>query len=178
MSPKKQEPTNREAFTLIIGQSRFRNNPTRPICNRSDADAPKPPTYPFNTSIFKEHRNTKDTKRTAHPKIGRICRHTSRISTAASPPLPFQQRASTPRRPGEALSRPRGKNPQEGKRRPSQFFRKGGIYYKILRLTLSMAQRMPPCSKIVAADAASQTVWILRAFGISRTASNASTTAA
>lgn len=35
MSPKKQEPTNREAFTQIIGPPTYVNFPTRPICCRS-----------------------------------------------------------------------------------------------------------------------------------------------
>jgi len=54
MFPKKQEPTNREAFTKVIGQQAHAHLPTWPICKQLNADAPKPPTYLFINSIFKE----------------------------------------------------------------------------------------------------------------------------
>ena len=59
MSPKKQEPTNREAFprssvghitaTPLLGQ----------ICYVFDAETPKPPTYPFKSFNFQRARRQK-----------------------------------------------------------------------------------------------------------------------
>jgi hypothetical protein len=45
---KQQKPQNSEAFTWIIAEA------TKPICKQSNADAPKPPTYLFINSNFKE----------------------------------------------------------------------------------------------------------------------------
>ena len=52
--PKQPEPTNREAFNSIIGRQPRGQSPKSPICVGFDADAPKPPTYPFNNNSFKE----------------------------------------------------------------------------------------------------------------------------
>ena len=60
MSPKKQEPTNREALPWIIDppSSRPTSLPGQ-ICKQSNADAPKPPTYPFITFQFSKSKKTK-----------------------------------------------------------------------------------------------------------------------
>lgn len=76
-------------------------NPRGPICKRSDADAPKPPTYPFILSVFKEqrhknHRTANPLARPAalHPNIPRLPSNRQQLS----PPPAFRpsHRASVP----------------------------------------------------------------------------------
>ncbi len=47
---RQRDPQDSEADTHIIGTSPRRNLPSRPICKQSNADAPKPPAYPFITN--------------------------------------------------------------------------------------------------------------------------------
>jgi hypothetical protein len=83
--PKKQEPTNREAFNSIIGRSALQPTPLRAqICKQLNADAPKPPTYPFIHSIFKERGH----KTNNTPELRASCLRVSRISLRASQPAP------------------------------------------------------------------------------------------
>ncbi|WP_205518809.1 hypothetical protein, partial [Pseudotabrizicola algicola] len=43
--------------TVKLSPGSSGKNPTWPICKQSDADAPKPPTYPFIHQIFKDHED-------------------------------------------------------------------------------------------------------------------------
>ena len=140
-----------------------------------DVDASKPPTYPFNNSIFKEQNKTPQTQNTQHSR-------TSGVSATVHPefnPQRLRHSRHNPRfrvhRLGEAVSRPRGKNPQEENRRRSHIFCKSRIRYKILGSACCPTQVTLRRSKIIAAIAGSHAVCIRRAFGINRTASRPST---
>ena len=117
MLSKQQEPTNREAFTLIIGPQGLPNFPTRPICKQSNADAPKPPAYPFITYSFKEqrHKTTQGASLLAFPEPPHIQNFPQLPETHAPVRhhLPAASTLKRRRRFGEAVSRPHRKIPQE-----------------------------------------------------------------
>ena len=136
MSPKQQEPTNREAFTKIIGQQTRARSPTWPICKQSNADAPKPPTYPFIHILFKE--------RSFRQKFQGAL-NSSASSKAVSSDFPDRHNSVCRRffpspslfRFGEAVFRSTRQNPQEEKTQASHFFHIRRLYYKILGLPIA-----------------------------------------
>jgi hypothetical protein len=122
---KQQKPQNSEAVTYIIDPQALTQISSRPICKQSNADAPKPPAYPFINHSFKEHRHKNNSGASfpafpepphiqnfpQHPETFASVRHHRRASNTVWRRLRF----------GEAVSRPTRQNPQDTKSKPVAF---------------------------------------------------------
>ena len=105
-------------------------NPTRPICKRLNADAPKPPTYPFILSIFKERSRDKINRGASFLAFPRPpCLQIFRLS-ALFPLSRFRRFRPSPSlfRFGEAVFTEDRRQPQEEKMRKLRFFSETQIY--------------------------------------------------
>jgi hypothetical protein len=112
----------------VIGSLALAKFPAGQICYVFDADAPKPPTYPFN---YSSSSKSTDTNKTAHPNLGRLpsC---IQIPLQALHPASLNSPSASlrPSRFGKAVFRGTRQNPQ-GQKSPL-----APLFYSFVNLTV------------------------------------------
>jgi hypothetical protein len=143
---------NKNPQTVKLPRSSERGSlhtPAGQICKQLNADAPKPPTYPFRYHVFKERRH----KTTEPPISWRVLQPCIQSSFASTSALAFRRRrlhrcvASSSVR---GCLRLVAGSRKGKKRRPSHFFRAYHFPYEILGLMKTLAQ-VSRCSRNIVA---------------------------
>jgi len=165
---------NKNPQTVKLSPRSSGQNPTWPICKQSNADAPKPPTYPFSHQLFKE-RSTRQKFQGALISSASSkalssdfpdCRDCVCRRFFPSPSLFVSVRRYLRMTAGTRKGKKRGRR---------IFFTEAEYHTKSCGPLVLHHHRRCTAARLVLHSHSDQAVCDCRAFGVSRTASNAPT---